>query len=87
LTFLKICKLERNCTAVRTFLKSTDSDELSYLKEDFIKIYHRIGESQWFWAQLLRTKEYGFVDINGVKDVVSFSHNKGGGTLICIQKK
>ena len=50
----------------------SDTDELSYLKGDFIKLYHRIGESQWFWSQLLRTKELGFVNVNSVKDVVSF---------------
>ena len=58
--------------AIRNNEAPTNNDELNYLKGDLIKLYHRISDSHWYWAHLLRTKDYGVVSLNAVKDVVSF---------------
>ncbi len=42
------------------------------MKGDLIKLFHRISDSHWYWAQLLRNKDYGVVSLNSVKDVVGF---------------
>jgi hypothetical protein len=64
----KTCKIERIFIATKSHQKALDSDELSFVRGDHLKVFHIIGEGDWLWAQLMHTQEYGIVNKDKIID-------------------